>query len=58
MTRGATRVVAERAPALPPDASPDLRFEFDGRRAQRPAPRPRSDDSIKQAIIRWLNEEL
>jgi hypothetical protein len=55
--RRSSAVVAERAPSQAPDDPSILRFDFQGRPAG-PAQRPLPNDNIKQAIIRWLNEQL
>jgi hypothetical protein len=55
--RRSAAVLAERAPSGPPDDPSILRFDFQGRPSG-PSPRPLPNDNIKQAIIRWLNEQL
>ncbi|MGA9522207.1 MAG: hypothetical protein WBV82_12125 [Myxococcaceae bacterium] len=57
--RGARVVVAQRAVTEEAEGPPAvLHFDFDGRRERTAAPEPRPNASIKQAIIRWLNEQL
>jgi hypothetical protein len=56
----ASRVaVAQRAATEAPDqVRPVLEFDFAGRRESAPAQAPRTNESIKQAIIRWLDTQV
>ncbi len=57
--RGARVVVAQRAVTEDPESSPSvLQFDFTGRRERPSSPEPRTNASIKQSIINWLNEKL
>jgi hypothetical protein len=51
--------VAQRAVTEAPDQGRQvLEFDFAGRRESAPAQAPRTNESIKQAIIRWLDGQL
>ncbi len=57
--RGARVIVAQRAVTEVPESPPsELHFDFEKRRERVPAAEPRTNASIKQAIIRWLNHQL
>jgi hypothetical protein len=57
--RGARVVVAQRAATEAPEESPSvLHFDFAGPRERTSTPEPRTNASIKQSIIAWLNQQL
>ncbi|MGQ0508113.1 MAG: hypothetical protein ACT4TC_22670 [Myxococcaceae bacterium] len=55
----AKRIVATLERWIPTEPSPEgpLKFDFDSYRAPLPA-RPEKAASIKEAVLRWLDEQL
>jgi hypothetical protein len=57
--RNARVIVAQRAVTEVPDPDrPALELDFTGRRVSAPTQAPRTNETIKQAIIRWLEGQL